>query len=1628
MTRQAKGKKNGSEQATVGGGGAATSKGILFQQQVGAVIGTWLLAARPLDHRLDLGEAKPEWMRFETEAPVDDILVGTSDDGIVAIQAKTSISLSKKPDSEFRKTVSQFVRHWLACRDGDGSLIWNRRLEPKIDRLVLAVGRDAPSTVRKALPDALRLKTQAGGGQLNAEQRRAFDDFETCVRAAWEETTVEPYSPDVAQKLAALVSVLAFDPEGSARESTTADLQDVAEAPDDVRGILTGIEAVCEDLMANRGGVDRSTLRGKLLRRGTRLQAPQDFRKDIAQLQIRSSETARRLERFEQIVGADGKPISIVRECKDAIRDAAIGSSLLVIGEPGAGKSGVLNALARDLRNRGSDVLELAVDEHSVETLEGLGKALGIEHDLIRTFEAWDGTDPAWLIVDGLDALRGGPGGGVFRTLIEQVMSHGGRWRVIASVRTFDLRMGQEFQELFKGEPPIKDLSEDEFSKVRHVNVPSWTPREFTQLLHRAPGLAEVMTNAPQKLREIALVPFNTRLLSDLVKDGLVTADLSHVGSQAELLQLYWKHRIEGHGKLARACILRVVKSMVETRVLSAQFHEVAGSDPAVLDVLERAGVLISHNRGREIQFRHHILFDFAASCVLLDPKEMIRGERKFSKAEALGLMLAPALTFVLREIWTRDTSRADFWTAAAHVLADQEGDPVIRSAAGRICAELPERDDDMAALAKRVVAGDEKAAQAFTHVCGALGVRLDDRSDMPLEPWIGLVRGIVPNVAPVWGPLRFLLFRLVGRVDEQGARRDLGTAARALLTHAFSLDDPGSLVPSAINLVGDTFESDVPRSRELLESIFAPDRLDLHAAQEVPALCKKIDKIAAIDPEFATYIYRQTYGFEITEVQETNMSNSQILALRSNTRQDYGIARYLLKEHFGRFLWLHPDHAIQAVVHAAEAHVDREHALNPEMRDVEVQIEGRSVRLREDHSWYWAHDPESDYSDDAQALVNVLLEHLKSADEAAAIKVAERLAATASLAIFWSRLFLAACERKDLLLDFCLPIAMRQEFLTQQDTMKDAVDVIANGYGRLSPSERKAFEGTVSQFDFSLSADPEKERADLECRLFGAIGESNLVTNHARAVAKGSGKGEASSNKRLVEITATSGPVDPYNWIQGRDRESPANRNLMAAIDRTERVLGLKANASDGNAVTLEASLRVLENLNADIDRETQDPTLTIRAEGQISECIDRLTERQQVPSEDDDATTARFLKLFRVGVGSDWPEPHDETETNFEKHVNWTAPAPRVDAARAVFNLVMQRPDLYSDLQTTIDRLLQDPHPAVRLSAARSLVRIWDLDREGFWQRLATRLADETNLGVIDHLCGGVLGRVVHADAGRTEGFVLALLGRFESEPERCVRVRRCLSELIAILWVTHEREASHAILESWIADSTKHVSELSKILGMLRTTVVSGLTGSVEPARAGVRHRSQAITQEIVAVAGAGVAAYLRIKKPSAEQEKFGRNCALLLDAVCRQLYFAARDLRDSGNSEVTPGGDGLRVFFEEVGGTLTAIGDFATPHTVHRLLELCELLLPVDPARAFDLAMHTVRSGGKKTGYQYESMGADLLVKLVGLFLADHKELLDDEDRRNALIECLDIFMDAGWPTAQQLLYRLPELIQ
>jgi hypothetical protein len=89
-----------------------------------------------------------------------------------------------------------------------------------------------------------------------------------------------------------------------------------------------------------------------------------------------------------------------------------------------------------------------------------------------------------------------------------------------------------------------------------------------------------------------------------------------------------------------------------------------------------------------------------------------------------------------------------------------------------------------------------------------------------------------------------------------------------------------------------------------------------------------------------------------------------------------------------------------------------------------------------------------------------------------------------------------------------------------------------------------------------------------------------------------------------------------------------------------------------------------------------------------------------------------------------------------------------------------------------------------------------------------------------------------------------------------------------------------------------------------------------------------------------------------------------------------------------------------------------------------------LLPCSPEEIFWLAAQSIRTSSN-AGLQFESLAVPEVVKLVQQALADHREIFQARDGSEspaltALLEVLDIFVEAGWPEARALTHRLEEI--
>jgi hypothetical protein len=145
------------------------------------------------------GKTTIEWLRCETEQPVDDLMVGTSRNGLVLPQIMHTLQLSLKPDSPLASALDQCVRQFIAQRTGvPGKHPWERPLNPQQDRLGLITSSGSSAPIRLHLPTALnRLHHLVDGQTLdeaaaNSSERDALSAVLSHAKRSWQAVLAVP--------------------------------------------------------------------------------------------------------------------------------------------------------------------------------------------------------------------------------------------------------------------------------------------------------------------------------------------------------------------------------------------------------------------------------------------------------------------------------------------------------------------------------------------------------------------------------------------------------------------------------------------------------------------------------------------------------------------------------------------------------------------------------------------------------------------------------------------------------------------------------------------------------------------------------------------------------------------------------------------------------------------------------------------------------------------------------------------------------------------------------------------------------------------------------------------------------------------------------------------------------------------------------------------------------------------------------------------------------------------------------------------------------------------------------------------------------------------------------------------
>jgi hypothetical protein len=1644
-------------------GGPATTAGIDFQGRVAAALACSILAEA--DASVPWGwpeDVTLESVGLETREHVDDVGVNSSVGATAYIQAKLTLNLSEKPDSEFGKAMRAFVDQYLI--EGDGAF-------GPDDRLVLAVGPNASSYIRedlrriveRARPPATDLMATA----VSKRERGVLEKILAHLRVGWrEQTGHEPEEAELLGLLAAVhVNVHDFTDDGASAQNAQNLLRGSVVAEPVQAGQAWGLLiTLAATLATEQTRADRQRLQRHLMDRQVPLRAIPSYRSDIERLRRYSEENLTELAELSRISPPAGGEIKIDRGLASEIGAAVAAGSLLVTGDPGHGKSASVYEFVRGVREAGADVCVIIAEGPAAESLGRLREELSLDHEVVEVLRNWPGQGPAYLVIDGLDAARREGPRKALLDLIAAAVRKGGRWRVLASVRRFDLRYNTRLRELFAPleAPPVPaERTDSEFADVRHYVVPELSEEELGQLSGLAPGIHELLEGATDELRELARVPFNLRLLAELIGLEVESDELEPVSTQVQLLDLYWRHRVIGSDGLGDArvgVITTVAQQMIAAHRLQAERAPLATVEAApslekLLDeyVLTEITTPAGTVEREQIAFSHNVLFDFALAKVLLSG-----GEEKLSAAIVaqpdLVIFARPSFDFHFRALWESDPSRARFWEVCLAIAAETEvpqlGRVIGPVVATEVIREAADFEPLLAALAEENIARRETAEAVLRHLVGAaLGLepRADRRGASQRRAWAAFAAALARLGRGGWviAALQRLLLKLAAEEDQVNpdAIEDLGLASRTLLEFGLAEEVPRrALTWIGIDAVVATFASDPAASAALLARIIERERLEKFGYQELPDLARHAEVLVAHDPAFLRDIYTAGFDYEETS-KETTAMGSPILGLSSHRAQDYAGAHHSLAEAYPNFLRDAPTEAVEALV-AVRAAYGRKRFERSYGEILRVEVGGgEAIEIVADGGSVWDVQPFT--HDEEVKILNAFEERLRElvteGDRDGVEVLLAPLRRRQVPASIWRRIVRVATEHPEALTEDIAPLLGDHEVLCDATLGAPVGQFLSAAFAGLDTELRERVERAIADISARWDAEnPEQpEAAEIggrrRDRVLGSLRPEDLADAGLRERLEEMIAAEAvpDNNERVFEVGDGGG----YG-----ERESLAHRGVDFSVTANERLLDLSAPVSEFHAEHLNG-IPKREDVEAVIDplRELLDALPKAERDGASSLMLNRsythavqtaevIARDTSLPAED----PIRQLVLQVLLEAGRHPEPpaDEESDEEFDESPGWS-PSPRIEAAIGLLSLAREEMSATAEVLDAIDVLRHDGACRVRYQVARCLGRLQtSAPGRGLAMAEATA-AEERSTAVL----GAVLRPLsffLRDQPERLREITEGIYDRTSAEAAGAQELRCSCAGLVCDLYVYNGDERAGEFLHREVFDDPIAAGELARqLVARLRDVQTYGAEGDARGDA--IRARALGLIEHALERT---IPQYWEIREELRGQEpaeddplvRRGRSAAQMIDQVATELYFASGAFTGGNRDEPRATPAERARLYREAGSIIDRLVETDLASATHHLLEMLEACIEVDPRGVFVRIAAAVK-GGKGGDYHLDGMGERLVVQVLRRYLTEHAALLqDDAEVRGLLIKVLDTFIEVGSPEALRLAYGLHELFR
>ena len=1321
-----------------------------------------------------------------------------------------------------------------------------------------------------------------------------------------------------------------------------------------------------------------------------------------------------------------------------AFTDFAGRGSGIVIGPPGVGKTHLLRSYAAMQLEAGGMPIYIPVDRLGVEDEASFERETGLGVPLMTALE--DAHASGWVLIDSLDAARSDHARNLYLRLARRIVASES-WRVVVSVRTFDATRSPELQDIFPSASDAPPSARYQSAGVlcRHFTVPPLTEAEVEEAVGAVQGLSRTYDRASPDLRALLTIPFNLWLLERLFAAGVPDDELSSIGSEVELLTMFWQRRVAG-GVLASdklALTRRVTREMVSARSLSVQAEPAYSHDyrAAWDDLLSQEVLITEALAGARVAYSHNILFDFAVSVLLL-PDTPDALTRFIEEDPPTVVFLRPSLVYYLTRLWNEN--RPLFWAVFTELsgATSRQIRLVGRTLPAAVVVSEARELDDVAPLITDLTTKAPAAEERVVWILHALRTVGVERRGLWAKFLAQCSRNLAVTFAWDVATLAVSLLEETQDADRADVMASVGQAGRNILRWVldhrddptFPLDRLGS--SWGVALVARTFATDRRRSAALLREVVALLHRPGFPIDYLFRLTSEIKAIWREDAILAGAVYDAAFSLTETSEEKTQMG-WPVIPLTSTRRQDFDACRYGLVEEFASFLTERPTVALGVGVRAVNSLIAERYAAGPrvvagddDVQPLRFRFRKKLARYARDGSYIWDHAGHREYEQRLTAAVvdyglDVGARQNSSEDRVALLL--DTYAATAVAAFLWRRLLVRSAELEQPPLEL-IEVCSAPPILAEAETTIEAAAVIRKLGGRLSDAQHLTVEKRIMALgrypNLSLRAREQRRDALLE-----QLDPQRLQTAGAKRRMEERAALPAPTEVRESDFEALT-RFEPYSdedWLteQGADLASTANARLLTSLAALRTFVDEHRNRTPEPPAVHWALDEVGEALRA--IEESPDADASVK--NQVWTYIGSAGEASTKAFRDlDDAALTALAEIAELCALKEEPHPAVGEEPEFD--TPFWSPAPRNEAALMVPRLLAVRED--EALESVYWRLLDDRVPSVRFLAVLDINLVYRKQPHLFWRVLRTRMPIERQRSIREALAGA-LGRVtVRANVEDVSEAVEVLCAR---DPDNWPEA---LASLVVGLALALEDAASWTALDSLLMSPIDAARNLSQAIALsVRYVTPAALTGKVAARTAA--ERALEWLPRAVRAASTGLAAVMSESSGEAENDQeLARTLYEGIDEVVTRLSFAAR--QDAARPDEEPSQGPTIEFVRAIDPLVEAVLESPEKQrvslaasTVHRFVELLAELLAVDAVWALDRAARVI-TAGEHTGYTLDSLAVGLVVRMVETILADYRAAVQGGEPLDDLLTVLDAFAVRGWPEAQRLVWRLEEIFR